>query len=155
VRNIVRFVDSLPWTYGLGFAAAICNREQRRLGDLAAGTLVVHVERKARPIRALHEGPSANVRQRQATIRQRLGQLNREQKQTLIDLCLRRDQLRITDRVQLFRAAAECLTERLKFSPEEHESDEKFVLEMVAVLGERTPPEPEVLVALPARKRVG
>src|SRR5438309_6964131 len=53
VRNILRVVDSLPFFYAVGIAVAACNRLQRRLGDFAAGTLVVHVERKAKPIQTL------------------------------------------------------------------------------------------------------
>src|SRR5262249_6931321 len=51
VRNIVRVVDAMPLAYGLGFAVAMTDRSFRRLGDLAAGTLVVHVDRGAQPIR--------------------------------------------------------------------------------------------------------
>ena len=46
VRNIVRLVDLLPpVTYGLGAAVILVTRRNQRLGDLAAGTIVV----RARP----------------------------------------------------------------------------------------------------------
>lgn len=133
VRNILRAADALPFFYGLGFLVMACNREQRRLGDLAAGTLVVHVERKARPFRPLHEGDEVG-RTAEAQIRQRLGQLERPQKQLLLDLCLRRDQLRVADRARLFRTTSEFLHTRLDLSVAEFQSDEKFVLEMAGVL---------------------
>lgn len=41
VRNLVRLVDFLPAFYGIGTVAIFINRQTRRLGDLAAGTLVV------------------------------------------------------------------------------------------------------------------
>ena len=41
VRNTVRFVDFLPTAYLVGLIAAISSRRNRRLGDLAADTLVV------------------------------------------------------------------------------------------------------------------
>jgi hypothetical protein len=63
--------------------------------------------------------------------------LDREQKQTLLDLCLRRDQVRLADRVRLFRVAADFIRERLGLEPEPCESAEKFVLRLAAVLGER------------------
>lgn len=44
VRNTVRFVDFLPLLYAGGFVACLLNRDGKRLGDLAAGTVVVHVE---------------------------------------------------------------------------------------------------------------
>jgi uncharacterized RDD family membrane protein YckC len=139
VRNLLRVVDSLPVPVPLGagllgFVVAACNRENRRLGDLAADTLVVHVERNVRPVLALAEGRGAADRQRLALLRQRLSQLDREQKQTLLDLCLRRDQLRVQERARLFQAAAQFFEQRLELTPEEYESAEKFVLQMVAVL---------------------
>ncbi|MBX0327104.1 RDD family protein [Oscillochloris sp. ZM17-4] len=41
VRNLVRIVDFLPFGYGLGTLVMFADRRSRRLGDLAAGTLVV------------------------------------------------------------------------------------------------------------------
>jgi uncharacterized RDD family membrane protein YckC len=42
IRNLVRFADFLPAAYGFGLAAMLVDRDFRRLGDLAAGTVVVH-----------------------------------------------------------------------------------------------------------------
>jgi len=142
VRNLLRVADSLPIPLPLGpgllgFIVAACNREQRRLGDLAGDTLVVHVERNVQPILLLHDAGSEADRQRIARLRQRLSQLDREQKQTLLDLCLRRDQLRVLERARLFQAAAQFFQNRLELAPDEYESAEKFVLQMAAVLGER------------------
>jgi uncharacterized RDD family membrane protein YckC len=135
LRNLVRVVDLLPGFYGVGFLAALCNREQRRLGDLAADTLVVHVERRAPPIQAVLDAEADAARL--AQWRQRLGRLDRSQRQTLLDLCLRRDQLRVAERAQLFRTAADHIKKRLEILPERYESDEKFVLKLGAILGER------------------
>lgn len=41
IRNLVRLIDFLPVLYGLGVVVMFVNRRSRRLGDLAAGTLVV------------------------------------------------------------------------------------------------------------------
>jgi uncharacterized RDD family membrane protein YckC len=41
VRNLVRIVDFLPSGYGLGILVMFFNRQARRLGDFAAGTLVI------------------------------------------------------------------------------------------------------------------
>jgi uncharacterized RDD family membrane protein YckC len=40
-RNLVRYVDQLPFFYGVGVIAMFATRQHQRLGDLAAGTLVV------------------------------------------------------------------------------------------------------------------
>jgi uncharacterized RDD family membrane protein YckC len=42
IRNLIRLVDFLPAYYGVGVVAMFINEQSRRLGDLAAGTLVVH-----------------------------------------------------------------------------------------------------------------
>ena len=41
IRNLLRFVDSLPALYLVGGAACLINRRAQRLGDLAANTIVV------------------------------------------------------------------------------------------------------------------
>lgn len=41
-RNLLRAVDFLPVLYGVGLVAMLCNRDFKRLGDLAAGTVVVY-----------------------------------------------------------------------------------------------------------------
>lgn len=41
IRNLVRIVDFLPGFYALGLVAMFANQQARRLGDMAAGTLVV------------------------------------------------------------------------------------------------------------------
>jgi uncharacterized RDD family membrane protein YckC len=40
-RNLVRYVDQLPFFYAVGVIAMFITRQHQRLGDLAAGTLVV------------------------------------------------------------------------------------------------------------------
>ena len=42
IRNLLRSADFLPLFYGFGVIAMVCNCRFQRLGDLAAGTLVVH-----------------------------------------------------------------------------------------------------------------
>ena len=45
-RNLIRTVDFLPVFYGFGLIAMLLNRDFKRLGDLAAGTIVVHTQSK-------------------------------------------------------------------------------------------------------------
>ncbi len=40
-RNLVRYVDQLPFFYAVGVITMFVTRQHQRLGDLAAGTLVV------------------------------------------------------------------------------------------------------------------
>ncbi len=41
IRNIVRIVDFLPYGYGVGMVVLFANGKGKRLGDIAAGTIVV------------------------------------------------------------------------------------------------------------------
>lgn len=47
VRNLVRFVDMLPPVYGFGLLSVVASPDFQRLGDRAAGTLVVYGRRGA------------------------------------------------------------------------------------------------------------
>jgi uncharacterized RDD family membrane protein YckC len=44
IRNLFRLVDSLPMLYVLGCASCIFSQQKRRIGDMAAGTLLVYEE---------------------------------------------------------------------------------------------------------------
>jgi uncharacterized RDD family membrane protein YckC len=45
LRNLLRSADFLPFAYGLGLATVLMRSDFKRLGDIAAGTIVVHVQR--------------------------------------------------------------------------------------------------------------
>ena len=49
-RNLIRVIDYLPSLYLIGVITMICNKSNKRLGDYAAGTLVVHEVRDAQPM---------------------------------------------------------------------------------------------------------
>lgn len=54
LRNLFRLVDSLPLFYALGLLVVVFTRHQVRIGDLAAGTLLVHEQRQdARALQTL------------------------------------------------------------------------------------------------------
>jgi uncharacterized RDD family membrane protein YckC len=49
-RNVLRAADFLPFGYGFAIVSMLVRRDSKRLGDLAAGTIVVHESRAARRI---------------------------------------------------------------------------------------------------------
>lgn len=51
-RNLLRTVDMLPFGYAAGLIACLADPHARRLGDMVAGTLVVHNERERDPAAA-------------------------------------------------------------------------------------------------------
>lgn len=57
VRNLLRVIDALPGFYAVGVTAVLASRRNQRLGDLAAGTLVVRERRGGR--RRAEPGPPA------------------------------------------------------------------------------------------------
>lgn len=42
VRNLFRLIDSMPILYGLGLASTLLTKQSVRIGDMAAGTLLVY-----------------------------------------------------------------------------------------------------------------
>lgn len=52
IRNLLRIIDSLPANYFLGLMMIFFHSKHKRIGDLVAGTIVVH-ERKAKKKRKL------------------------------------------------------------------------------------------------------
>jgi len=56
-RNLLRAVDFLPFLYGVGLIAMLMNRDFKRLGDLAAGTVVVYQADKVATTRSIPPAP--------------------------------------------------------------------------------------------------
>jgi uncharacterized RDD family membrane protein YckC len=50
VRNLLRSADFLPFFYLFGLLTMVSNSRFQRLGDLAAGTLVISVRESAKPV---------------------------------------------------------------------------------------------------------
>ena len=44
IRNLLRTIDFLPFLYGFGLMSMLINKDFKRIGDLAAGTVVVYEE---------------------------------------------------------------------------------------------------------------
>ncbi len=70
VRNLLRVVDYLPAWYGLGAVLVLATRDNQRLGDLVAGTIVVRVHPAPAPQVPLQ--PSAAPGEDLAALRERV-----------------------------------------------------------------------------------
>ena len=58
-RNLVRYVDQIPFFYAVGVIVMFMTKQHQRLGDLAAGTLVVRDrEQESTPWNDLPTAPS-------------------------------------------------------------------------------------------------
>ena len=53
LRNFLRFADFLPVGYFFGLLSVLVTDEAKRLGDLAGGTVVIHVDKKDVELQAL------------------------------------------------------------------------------------------------------
>lgn len=58
IRNLVRIVDALPGVYLIGLVAIVASSKNQRLGDLAAGTLVVRERTESRDLSTASWTPS-------------------------------------------------------------------------------------------------
>ncbi|MBA2752563.1 MAG: RDD family protein [Actinobacteria bacterium] len=61
VRNLVRLVDFLPTAYGIGIVALLANSRNQRLGDIAAGTIVVRERKATHPIAPVTQSGQAGT----------------------------------------------------------------------------------------------
>lgn len=95
LRSLLMTADFLPVLYGAGLLSMLLQRDSRRLGDLAAGTLVAYMEERLdRLPRAGHCEPpepppvplGLDEQQAIATFGERAGALSPERAQELADL---------------------------------------------------------------------
>jgi len=61
-RNLLRAADFLPFAYALAIVSVLVRRDSKRLGDIAAGTLVVHERRPAARLPHIDAAPLAPAR---------------------------------------------------------------------------------------------
>lgn len=93
IRNLLRFVDFLPFLYGFGLASMLLNKRFQRLGDLVASTVVLHKALEYPPIDDIDVKPisppiALNLGEQQALIRfqQRIPYLTKERAEELAQL---------------------------------------------------------------------
>lgn len=136
IRNLVRVVDFLPTMYGVGVVSMFIDARSRRLGDLAAGTLVIKEERvvtlesltenqsNAHYLMSLKPGepiPTLEL--------QHVDQLKMAEFELIHDFLTRRTRLSSSSRARLARQLAQMVYERLQLPPNNYP---EAVLEYVA-----------------------
>ncbi|GAK49317.1 RDD domain containing protein [Candidatus Moduliflexus flocculans] len=137
IRNLLRFVDSLPLFYLVGGAACLFSRYAQRLGDLAANTIVVRTVDVAAPdldqilagkYNSLRNYPHLMARLRQRTTLQ--------EADIALRAVLRRNEFEPGDRLNLFALIAAHFKEFVEFPQEAIDgiSDEQYVRNIVDVL---------------------
>ncbi len=134
LRNLVRAIDGLPAFMFIGGLVSLCEPHRRRLGDLVAGTLVVREPAGAVPATVFDADTTTGAFDQAPELRARLrAQLDREDRDLLLDLALRRDGLEPLARADLFAAAAVHYRQQFSLSVDEHLTDERFVLNLARI----------------------
>lgn len=130
IRNLVRLADMLPVMYLVGGASCFLSRRCQRLGDLAAGTVVVRSRKLKQPdVESVLGGKYNSFRQHphlEARLRQKV---TTEEAQLALSALVRRPELEAAAAVSVFGRLAALFREKVKF-PEEVEfglSDEQYV----------------------------
>jgi uncharacterized RDD family membrane protein YckC len=123
LRNLVRIVDQIPFVYGLGIISVLLSQRNKRLGDLAAGTVVVH----EKPLEIAAHAWDPPAAPEAAAPRFPVSRLTPEEIQLLESFLVRRFDLPVDVRFQLARQLADRFTARLEVQPAERPADEPFI----------------------------
>lgn len=137
IRNLLRFVDSLPVLYLVGGLVCLCNHQAQRLGDFAANTIVTWSPRIFEPdLSQLLEGKYNSFREYphlEARLRQHV---TPPEAQIAVQSIVRRDDMEPQARVGLFRDLAAYFQGMVTFPQEATDgiSDEQYVRNVVEAL---------------------
>jgi uncharacterized RDD family membrane protein YckC len=144
LRNLLRVVDCLPAFYLVGGLTSLLNRRAQRLGDLAAGTVVIHTPQHAEPnLEQLLAGKFNSLRNSPhlaARLRQRVSP---DEARLALTALLRRESYDADARIALFAELAAHFKGLVAFPAEDVDAlpDEQYVRNVVDILF-RTKAEP-------------
>lgn len=138
-RNLLRLADCLPLVYLLGGAVCVLSRRSQRLGDIAAGTVVIRIVETSLPdLAAINAGSDKyNSFSKYPHIEARLRQkISPDEAKIALQALLRRDSLDPERRIELFSELADHFRSMLDFPPEATDglSDEKYIHNIVDTL---------------------
>ncbi len=137
IRNLLRFVDSLPLFYFVGDLVCWLTPKCQRLGDLAANTIVIRSPRISQPdLDQLLAGKYNSLRQHPhlaARLRQRV---TPAEAALALQALLRRDHFEPVARVELFAELAAHFRAKVEFPAEAHDgiTDEQYLRNVVDVI---------------------
>ena len=137
VRNLLRFVDSLPATYLVGGLICWFSPRCQRLGDIAANTIVIRIPRVAEPdLEQLLAGKYNSLRQYPHLVARLRQNVSPAEAAVALQALLRRDELDAVARVELFGELAEHFREKADFPPEATDgiADEQYVRNVTDVI---------------------
>lgn len=137
LRNLLRALDFLPLFYLVGGISTLINRKGQRLGDLAAGTVVIRVQPMASPDLDPVLGTRFNSLRAHPHLAARLRQrIHAPEAAIALQALIRRDDFEPAARVALFRDLADGFREAVPYPAEVTEilTDEQYVRNVVDIL---------------------
>jgi uncharacterized RDD family membrane protein YckC len=137
IRNLLRFIDSIPVCYLVGGLSCLLSPKSQRLGDLAANTIVIREPKMTRPdleqiishkYNSLRDYPHLVARLRQRT--------SPQEANIALQALLRRDELDPPSRVELFGQITDHFKKIVAFPQEAIDgiTEEQFVRNVVDAL---------------------
>jgi uncharacterized RDD family membrane protein YckC len=123
LRNLLRIVDSLPSLYAIGIVTMLISKENKRVGDYAAGTVVVH----EKPLQGVDSIWSVTAAPSQALPTIPSAQLSPDELQLVETFFERRANLDPDVRRSMARQIAQRLGERLNVPSESRPDAENFL----------------------------
>lgn len=133
LRNLLRAADIMPLTYAAGALSVMFTRRFQRLGDLAAGTIVVHERKTWFGSRQPHIDPRLAQGGPRGIV------LSNRERRLLQEFALRKDRLHPERREQLAEILAEPYRRRFGM-PEQGSATDTLVKLHVAASEERRSP---------------
>ena len=137
IRNLLRFVDSLPAFYLVGGLVCLINRRAQRLGDFVANTIVVWSVPVDEPdLDQLLEGKYNSFRKYPHLEARLRHHVFPDEAQVALQALVRRDEFEPRVRVQLFQSIVVYFKTIITFPQEATDSisDEQYVRNLVDVL---------------------
>jgi uncharacterized RDD family membrane protein YckC len=123
-RNLVRFIDFMPGFYGFGVVTMLLNRQNRRLGDFVAGTIVVHESSAKETAPFFNSGPGEYVFPQAA-------RLTLQEAELIETFLSRRLDMATSIRQQSAERIAQMISNRLAIAPDARPQNDESFLELI------------------------
>jgi uncharacterized RDD family membrane protein YckC len=140
LRNVLRAVDALPFLYLLGGLVCLLSPKYQRLGDMAAGTVVIRTPQFAEPdLEQIRTGKFNSLRRYPHLLARLRQKTSPDEAALALQAVLRREEFAPEKRIELFHELAAHFSQKVAFPPEACEglSDEQFIRNVVEALYRR------------------
>ncbi len=115
LRNMLRVIDWLPFGYGIAFISVIMGARYQRLGDLAAGTLVVRKGEEDEGNKAFTFGAAQVFRLLEGGVLSQVNRISRDELEMVQLFLARRAALPFALRVQFAQRLSQPIMEKIGY----------------------------------------